>query len=164
MGDIQTPQITLDEIFNYISEADKPCIIAIDEFQQIGEYAEKNVEALLRTKIQQCNRAQFIFAGSKRHMMSNMFNSSSKPFYQRQSVWDSNLSQSQSILSLQSICLRNTANISKEGWQSGWLPSTDKIYVPSKALKKFLAYVSLSNILERTMDAAAIFSRFSGCW
>ena len=82
LGDIQTPQISLDEIFNYISEADKPCIIAIDEFQQIGEYAEKNVEALLRTKIQQCNRAQFIFAGSKRHMMSNMFNSPSKPFYQ----------------------------------------------------------------------------------
>lgn len=82
LGDIQTPQTTLDEIFSYIEEADKPCIIAIDEFQQIGEYAEKNVEALLRTKIQRCHRAQFIFAGSKRHMMSNMFNSPSKPFYQ----------------------------------------------------------------------------------
>ena len=82
LGDIQTPQSTLDEIFAYISEADKPCIIGIDEFQQIGEYAEKNVEALLRTKIQQCQRAQFIFAGSKRHIMSNMFNSPSKPFYQ----------------------------------------------------------------------------------
>jgi AAA+ ATPase superfamily predicted ATPase len=82
LGDIQTPQTTLDEIFAYIEEADKPCIIAIDEFQQIGEYAERNVEALLRTKIQKCHRAQFIFAGSKRHMMSNMFNSPSKPFYQ----------------------------------------------------------------------------------
>jgi AAA+ ATPase superfamily predicted ATPase len=82
LGDIQTPQATLDEIFAYIEEADKPCVIAIDEFQQIGEYAEKNVEALLRTKIQRCHRAQFIFAGSKRHMMSNMFNSPSKPFYQ----------------------------------------------------------------------------------
>lgn len=82
LGDIQTPQTTLDEIFAYIEEADKPCIIAIDEFQQIGEYAEKNIEALLRTKIQRCHRAQFIFAGSKRHMMSNMFNSPSKPFYQ----------------------------------------------------------------------------------
>ena len=82
LGDIQMPQTTLDEIFVYIEEADKPCIIAIDEFQQIGEYAEKNVEALLRTKIQNCHRAQFIFAGSKRHMMSNMFNSPSKPFYQ----------------------------------------------------------------------------------
>ena len=68
LGDIQAPQTTLDEIFAYIEEADKPCIIAIDEFQQIGEYAEKNVEALLRTKIQQCHRAQFIFSGSKRHV------------------------------------------------------------------------------------------------
>ena len=82
LGDIQTPQTTLEEIFSYINEADKPCIIAIDEFQQIGEYAERNVEALLRTKIQQCRRAQFIFSGSKRHMMSNMFYSPSKPFYQ----------------------------------------------------------------------------------
>lgn len=82
LGDIQVPQTSLDEIFAYINEADKPCIIAIDEFQQISEYAEKNVEALLRTKIQRCNKAQFIFSGSKRHMMSNMFNSPSKPFYQ----------------------------------------------------------------------------------
>ena len=82
LGDIQVPQTTLDEIFGYLEEADKPCVIAIDEFQQIGEYAEKNVEALLRTKIQRCHRAQFIFAGSKRHMMSNMFNSPAKPFYQ----------------------------------------------------------------------------------
>ena len=82
LGDIQIPQTTLDEIFAYIDEADKPCIIAIDEFQQIGEYPEKNVEALLRTKIQKCRRAQFIFSGSKRHVMSNMFNSPSKPFYQ----------------------------------------------------------------------------------
>lgn len=82
LGDIHTPQTSLDEIFAYIEEADKPCIIAIDEFQQIGEYTEKNVEALLRTKIQKCHRAQFIFSGSKRHVMSNMFNSPSKPFYQ----------------------------------------------------------------------------------
>ena len=82
LGDIQSPQTSLDEIFAYIEEADKPCIIAIDEFQQIGEYADKGVEALLRTKIQQCRRAHFIFAGSRRHTMSNMFNSPSKPFYQ----------------------------------------------------------------------------------
>lgn len=82
LGDIQAPQTSLDEIFSYIDEADKPCIIAIDEFQQIGDYSEKNVEALLRTKIQKSPKAQFIFSGSKRHMMTNMFNSPSKPFYQ----------------------------------------------------------------------------------
>ena len=82
LGDIQVPQTTLDEIFSYIAASDKPCVIAIDEFQQIGEYAEGNVEALLRTKIQQCQKAQFIFSGSKRHTMTNMFNSPAKPFYQ----------------------------------------------------------------------------------
>ncbi len=82
LGDIQTPQTTLDEIFAYLEAADKPCVVAIDEFQQISNYEEKNVEALLRTKIQQCKQTMFVFAGSKRHLMSNMFNSSSKPFYQ----------------------------------------------------------------------------------
>ena len=82
LGDIQTPQTTLDEIFEYLESADKPCLVAIDEFQQIGAYEEKNVEALLRTKIQQCKQTLFIYAGSKRHLMSNMFHSSSKPFYQ----------------------------------------------------------------------------------
>jgi AAA+ ATPase superfamily predicted ATPase len=82
LGDIQTPQTTLDEIFKYLEAANKPCIVAIDEFQQIGSFEEKNIEALLRTKIQQCKQTTFIFSGSKRHLMSNMFNSSSKPFYQ----------------------------------------------------------------------------------
>lgn len=82
LGDIQSPQTTLDEIFDYLEAADKPCLVAIDEFQQVGTYAEENVEAILRTKIQQCRQTCFIFSGSKRHVMSNMFNSSSKPFYQ----------------------------------------------------------------------------------
>ena len=82
LGDIQAPQTTLDEIFTYLENADRPCLVAIDEFQQIASYEEKNVEALLRTHIQQCRQTRFIFSGSKRHVMSNMFNSSSKPFYQ----------------------------------------------------------------------------------
>ena len=65
-----------------MNEADKPCIVAIDEFQQIAGYPEKNVEALLRTYIQRCTNARFIFAGSQRHVMGNMFLSASRPFYQ----------------------------------------------------------------------------------
>jgi AAA+ ATPase superfamily predicted ATPase len=33
LGDIQAPATTLDEIFRYLEQADKPCLIAIDEFQ-----------------------------------------------------------------------------------------------------------------------------------
>ena len=82
LGSIEQPQTTIDEIFDYLEAADKPCIVAIDEFQQITNYAENNVEALLRTKIQQCKQTLFIFSGSRRHLMNQMFNSPSKPFYQ----------------------------------------------------------------------------------
>ena len=82
LGDIHAAETTLDEIFAYLEQADKSCIVAIDEFQQIGNYAEKNVEAILRTKVQHCQNARFIFAGSQKHIMMNMFNSPARPFYQ----------------------------------------------------------------------------------
>ena len=82
LGDITAPEYTLDEIFAYIEKADKRCIIAIDEFQQITNYAEKNVEAILRTRIQRCSNANFIFAGSRRRILNEMFLSNKRPFYQ----------------------------------------------------------------------------------
>ena len=81
LGDIKDSQKSLEEIFQYLEEAKRPCVVAIDEFQQIEKYPEKNVEALLRTYIQHCNNATFIFAGSQRHIIQNMFVSASKPFY-----------------------------------------------------------------------------------
>ena len=86
LGDIQYTETTLDEIFKYLAAADKPCIVAIDEFQQIATYPEKNVEALLRTYVQRCPNAHFIFAGSQRHTMGKMFTSASRPFYQSVSM------------------------------------------------------------------------------
>ena len=73
MGDIRQPHTTLDEIFEYINAADKPCIVAIDEFQTIANYPDNRVEALLRTHIQRCRNAQFIFSGSQRSMMAEIF-------------------------------------------------------------------------------------------
>lgn len=81
LGDIERPAYTLEEIFKYLAAADKPCIVAIDEFQQIAKYPEKNIEALLRTHIQKIHNSHFIFAGSERHMMQEMFTSSARPFY-----------------------------------------------------------------------------------
>ncbi len=81
LGDIERPEYTLDEIFQYLSHADKFCIVAIDEFQQIAKYPEKNIEALLRTHIQRSENSHFIFAGSERHMMQEMFASAARPFY-----------------------------------------------------------------------------------
>ncbi len=81
LGDIEQPEYTLEEIFQYLAKADKPCIVSIDEFQQVAKYPEKNIEALLRTHIQKMRNSNFIFAGSERHMMQEMFLSAARPFY-----------------------------------------------------------------------------------
>lgn len=81
LGDIQRPEFTLEEIFNYLDNAGKPCLVAIDEFQQIIEYEDGNIEALLRGHIQKMKNCHFVFAGSKRSIMSAMFLSPARPFY-----------------------------------------------------------------------------------
>ena len=81
LGDIQRPEFTLEEIFTYLDNAGKPCLVAIDEFQQINEYEDNNVEALLRGHIQKMKNCHFVFAGSKRSIMSAMFQSPARPFY-----------------------------------------------------------------------------------
>ena len=82
LGSIDNPAVTLDEIFTYLNQADKPCLVAIDEFQQISRYGDDTVEATIRTYIQRCTNAHFIFSGSQRHLMNEMFTSPSRPFYQ----------------------------------------------------------------------------------
>ncbi len=81
LGDIQRPEFTLEEIFNYLDNAGMPCLVAIDEFQQINEYEDGNIEALLRGHIQKMKNCHFVFAGSKRSIMSAMFQSPAHPFY-----------------------------------------------------------------------------------
>lgn len=73
---------TLKEIFEYLRSSEKRCYIAIDEFQQITEYSEKGIEAQLRSYIQFLPNVNFIFAGSRQHLMQEMFLSSKRPFYQ----------------------------------------------------------------------------------
>ena len=78
----QDEKRTLKEIFDYLASSQRHCCIAIDEFQQIAEYPEKGIEALLRSYIQFLPNVNFIFAGSKQHLMQEMFTSSKRPFYQ----------------------------------------------------------------------------------
>ena len=86
VGDIKSPNFTLEEIFNYLKAADRKCIVAIDEFQVIADYPEQNVEELMRTYVQDCRNAVFIFSGSQKSMMSEMFSSPARPFYQSVSM------------------------------------------------------------------------------
>ena len=81
LGDIVRPQESLEEIFDYLESSDIPCLVSIDEFQQIADYPENNVIELLRTRVQKCKHTWFIFSGSNRRMMEKIFNNPSEPFY-----------------------------------------------------------------------------------
>jgi len=74
---------TINEIFNFLSAQSKKkkIVIAIDEFQQITFFPEKNTEALLRTIIQKLNNINFIFSGSQKHIILQMFTTYKRPFY-----------------------------------------------------------------------------------
>lgn len=78
---VQEKEYTLRGLFEFLDGQNTPIVIAIDEFQQIREYPEKNMEALLRTYIQQCKNLMFIFSGSKKHIMADIFGNERKPFY-----------------------------------------------------------------------------------
>ncbi len=79
--DVAQSETTLKEICEYMRQSEKTCYIAIDEFQRIADYPEDGAEALLRGQIQFLPNVKFIFAGSQRHMLEQMFNNGNRPFY-----------------------------------------------------------------------------------
>ncbi|MCB0801176.1 MAG: hypothetical protein KDB91_11785, partial [Bacteroidales bacterium] len=72
----------LDSIMLLISEIKRDIVFMFDEFQQVAKYPEENTEAILRTVIQAYPVIPFIFSGSSKHMLENMFMSAGSPFYQ----------------------------------------------------------------------------------
>lgn len=74
-------EYTLRGLLEFLDSQDVHIIVAIDEFQQIRDYPEKNMEALLRTFIQQTHNLTFIYCGSKKHLMADIFTNEKKPFY-----------------------------------------------------------------------------------
>ena len=74
-------QTGLDQILDLIKGINRNLVIIFDEFQQISNYPEKNIEHIIRTIIQSYPTVHFIFSGSSRHMLENMFMSAGKPFY-----------------------------------------------------------------------------------
>lgn len=71
----------LDNFQEFLKKQNKKAVIAIDEFQDILNITDINLEAVLRTKIQYHTNISYIFTGSKQHMLTAMFNDNKKPFY-----------------------------------------------------------------------------------
>ena len=64
-------------------------IVCIDEFQQLANIPQyPDMEGKMRSVWQQHHNVSYCFYGSKRHMMTDIFNDSSKPFYRfGQVIW-----------------------------------------------------------------------------
>ena len=73
---------SLEQIFSYLERSGQQIVIALDEFQQIAEYKDKNTEALLRTYVQRSKNVRFVFSGSHSSMLQSMFRDQNRPFYQ----------------------------------------------------------------------------------
>jgi AAA+ ATPase superfamily predicted ATPase len=73
----------IEEIFSFLHQSKIPIVIAIDEFQEIKKYDSATpFEGKLRALIQQTANINFIFSGSEQHLINEIFNTYSKPFYQ----------------------------------------------------------------------------------
>lgn len=74
-------EINIDSLLHFLETQNFKTVIAIDEFQQITNYPEKNVASWLRSRIQQLKNIIFIFSGSQQHLMTELFSSPNQPFY-----------------------------------------------------------------------------------
>ncbi|MFO7852024.1 MAG: AAA family ATPase [Bacteroidota bacterium] len=72
---------TISELLAFLEKQSKPVVIAIDEFQQILDYPEKQTDAWLRSLMQNLNNVSFIFSGSQQHLMADMFTNPGRPFF-----------------------------------------------------------------------------------
>ena len=74
---------TVDELFTLIENLSqkKKMVVAFDEFQEVTSYGGDAFEKRLRKSIQRHNRISYIFAGSQRHLITEMFNDRKRAFY-----------------------------------------------------------------------------------
>ncbi len=65
----------MDDFFYTLEQLSKKqkIILAIDEFQQIDTIKDVKLDSFLRTYIQQRKNISFLFAGSKRHLLTSLF-------------------------------------------------------------------------------------------
>ena len=81
-ADENQKQSTLKDVLVYLENYPQKIVLAIDEFQQIREYEGVNMEAVLRKHIQHLQNVCFIYCGSKKHTMTDMFTNAKRPFYE----------------------------------------------------------------------------------
>jgi hypothetical protein len=71
-----------EAVSNYADKRKKRAVVCFDEFQEINNFQEKNeIEKSMRAVFQFHKKVAYIFLGSKYHLMREMFQDKSRPFY-----------------------------------------------------------------------------------
>ena len=135
-GPIQAPEYTLEEIFRYLEESERPCLVAIDEFQTVADYPEGNAEALLRTHVQHCRNTQFIFSGSQRSLMTEMFTKRGRPFF-----------QSTTLMGITALELKKY-----QEFACGWFERKGKTLAPDVVAEVYRQYDGITWYLQCVMN------------
>jgi AAA+ ATPase superfamily predicted ATPase len=73
---------SLPQLFKLLSESKKKVVIVFDEFQEVATYEEDFAEASIRTLMQEYPDLVFLFSGSRKSMMREIFTNSNRPFFQ----------------------------------------------------------------------------------
>ena len=76
----------LNDLFEAVAvmgeKSGKKAVVVFDEFQEIADWdAARNVERQMRAHFQLHQRVSYIFMGSKRHLIQEIFQSKNRPFY-----------------------------------------------------------------------------------
>lgn len=76
---------SLDEVLMtfeaYLKRTKKAGVVVFDEFQQISETNGKKMEARFRSSIQTHEQVSYIFVGSRKHLLQDIFSNPNRPFY-----------------------------------------------------------------------------------
>jgi hypothetical protein len=72
---------TLQELGEFLEAEKSKANIVLDEFQEITEIKDPNVEGILRSHVQQ-HKASYYFVGSRRRVLLEMFSQERRPFFQ----------------------------------------------------------------------------------
>lgn len=71
----------LESINRYVISKRKRAVVCFDEFQQISLFKTDKLEKTMRSLFQKHKDISYIFMGSKKHLISDIFNNPHRPFY-----------------------------------------------------------------------------------
>ncbi len=78
---IPSTKDALGSLSRYVESKGKRAAVVCDEFQQLDQLENDRIIKIIRTSIQSHNNISYIFMGSKKHLILDMFNNPNNPFY-----------------------------------------------------------------------------------